>query len=127
MQSLSRSSQAFRSLPPMDRWWASVECVPDGCWRWLGAPNAGGYGTMKIQGRSYVATRLGYEWLVGPIAEGLQIDHLCRNRLCVRPSHLEPVSSRENTLRGRTLAAAEVRKTHCGATLTAATWDDPYV
>ena len=57
--------------------------------------------------------RVAYEAAVGPIPEGLQLDHLCRNTLCTNPAHLEPVTCRENLLRGNTLQAANAAKTHC--------------
>ncbi len=72
----------------------------DGCWPWLGKANSGGYGLTTFKGRTYRAHRAMYEVVVGPIPEGLQLDHLCRNRACVRPSHLEPVTNWENTRRG---------------------------
>lgn len=99
----------------MGRWWANVQegRHESDCWTWLGVPNASGYGTLKVGRRTFVASRFGYEMLVGPIPPGLHLDHLCRNRICVNPNHLEPVTSRENTLRGETLAAKQVAQTHC--------------
>lgn len=70
-----------------------VDPVAD-CWVWTGARKTGGYGTVrKNDGRrkfSYSAHRASYEEFVGPIPDGLELDHLCRNRLCINPSHLEP-------------------------------------
>jgi hypothetical protein len=66
------------------------------CWNWTGPMQKGGYG--KHGGSP--AHRVVYELLVGPIPEGLHIDHLCRNRACVRPEHLEPVTREENVRRG---------------------------
>ena len=57
--------------------------------------------------------RVAYEMVVGPIPDGLQIDHLCRVRNCVNPDHLEPVTPRENTMRGYSIQAQNARKTHC--------------
>lgn len=70
--------------------------VGDGCWDWHGATNDSGYGIVRKQR----AHRVLYELLIGPIPEGLVLDHLCRNRACVRPAHLEPVTRGENVRRG---------------------------
>lgn len=82
------------------------------CWEWSGAKTKG-YGHLSHRGRQVYAHRLVYELLVGPIPAGLEIDHLCRNPPCVNPSHLEPVTHRENLLRGVGIVAACARKTHC--------------
>lgn len=75
---------------------------PDiGCWLWTGTISASGYGRLKRQGRDIFAHRFAYELLVGPIPEGLVIDHLCRTRSCVNPDHLEPVTHAENLRRGK--------------------------
>lgn len=73
---------------------------PAGCWPWLGAIAPSGYGRVH----SRWAHRLSYEFLVGPIPAGLDIDHLCRNRLCVNPAHLEPVTRLVNVRRGLLVA-----------------------
>jgi hypothetical protein len=85
--------------------------VEDECWRWLGARTGHGYGNATWDGRQIGAHRLVYELLVAPIAKGLQIDHLCRNKLCVNPAHLEPVTPAENTRRVPSWPNA--MKTHC--------------
>lgn len=72
----------------------------DECWVWCARTNRNGYGRLRVGGRELMAHRLAYEALVGPIPEGLVLDHLCRVRLCINPAHLEPVTVRENTLRG---------------------------
>ena len=74
----------------------------DECWEWDGSRTNLGYGRIDIDGRTFLAHRLVYERRVGPIPAGLQLDHLCRNPGCVNPAHLEPVTSRENRLRGAT-------------------------
>lgn len=74
---------------------------PDGCWIWTGAIDGSGYGTMRIKNKSYSTHRVAYELARGEIPEGLFIDHLCRNRLCVNPSHMEPVTHVENQRRAR--------------------------
>jgi hypothetical protein len=88
------------------------------CWIWQGAPTANGYGRFSERAElgkilTQYAHRLIYEILVGPISEGLHIDHLCRNRMCVNPAHLEPVTCRENILRGISPIAQQARQTHC--------------
>lgn len=88
-------------MPLDDRFWAKVMPEPmSGCWLWAGALSKG-YGHFALtKGDVRNAHRLAYEELVGPIPAGLHLDHLCRNRACVNPDHLEPVTNRENTVRG---------------------------
>lgn len=101
----------------VERFWAKVDRV-GGCWLWTAAKNGDGYGNFWLgrpQG-SVGAHRFAYELLVGPIPEGLSLDHLCRVRNCVRPDHLEPVTNRENTIRGLAPAISRQRgekRTHC--------------
>lgn len=87
--------------------------VGDGCWEWTAPLSGMGYAQFYDGNRKPMAHRVVYELLVGPIPEGLQLDHLCRVRHCVNPHHLEPVTARENLIRGQGFIAANVRKTHC--------------
>jgi hypothetical protein len=84
-----------------------------GCWIWTGSLNHNGYGKTWRRGKHWRSHRLAYVALVGEIADGLQIDHLCRRPACVNPDHLEPVTPRENTLRGDGKTAINARKTQC--------------
>lgn len=94
-----------------ERLWRRVEKT-DACWLWQGSTRHG-YGQIQ-NGRGMSLThRLAYEELVGPIPAGLQLDHLCRVRNCVNPAHMEPVTQRENILRGEGFAARNAVVTHC--------------
>lgn len=84
-----------------------------GCWEWVGGKSGTGYGCWKVNGKTRRAYRVMYERAKGPVPEGKELDHLCRNRLCVNPDHLEPVTRRENVLRGISPSAVHARKTHC--------------
>ncbi|MBY4212883.1 HNH endonuclease [Rhodococcus fascians] len=94
----------------------------NGCWEWTGSltgqskrdPNSGGYGKFKTRDqRTVLSHRYSYELYVGLIGEGLTLDHLCRNRACCNPEHLEPVTQKVNSLRGESVGAINARKTHC--------------
>jgi hypothetical protein len=92
---------------------AKVVAGENHCWIWVGCRHEKGYGLVGIGGRDMRAHRVSYEHFIGPIPDGLQIDHLCCNPPCVNPAHLEAVTSRENTLRGNGPTAQNARKTHC--------------
>ena len=85
----------------------------DGCWHWTGYLNHDGYGRLRLGGRQVMAHRAVYEAERGPIPSGLTIDHLCRNRSCVNPSHMEPVALKVNILRGTSPQAHNAAKSSC--------------
>ncbi len=100
------------------RFWDKVRVLDNGCWEWTAARTSG-YGSFRVGSltdgtrRQTPAHCWAYEHLVGPIPEGLECDHLCRNRACVNSAHIEPVTHRVNLLRGDTLPAKEAKTTHC--------------
>lgn len=96
----------------LQRFWQKVRVTPE-CWEWTAFRTPRGYGRFSVGIANYSAHRWLYEQLVGPIPDGLTLDHLCRNPSCVRPDHLEPVTGTENTLRGVSWSAQNKRKTHC--------------
>lgn len=98
-----------------DRFWAKVRrCgTPADCWLWAGASDKTGYGRVKVGASIPLVHRFAWESMRGPIPDGLHIDHLCRVRLCVNPDHMEPVSQRENTLRGDSPVAIAHRENRC--------------
>lgn len=94
------------------RFWRYV-AKGDGCWTWTGLRRGRGYGVFHVGQSAFVAHRWIYERIHGSVDADLKMDHLCRNRLCVNPEHLEPVTDRVNILRGESQSAENARKTHC--------------
>ncbi len=93
-----------------------IAIFDDGCWVWTMSSFKNGYGVANCEGSTLYAHRVSYQAFVGPIPTGLELDHLCRKRICVNPHHLEPVTRRVNTLRGNgpiILGALNGSKTRC--------------
>lgn len=95
------------------RFYAKVKISPTGCHEWTAGKARGGYGKFHFRGRSRVAHKILWELENGPVPEGLELDHLCRNPPCVNPEHLEAVTPRVNLLRGTSPVAVNAAKTHC--------------
>jgi hypothetical protein len=117
---MSGSYSSIRSVlgePYYSRFWAKVEKT-ETCWLWHGSIGYFGYGTFWL-GRhcgkkaGVYAHIFSYQMSIGKIPDGLQLDHLCRVRHCVNPDHLEPVTRKENILRGMSPMARQARQTHC--------------
>lgn len=118
---LSKTPQKL--LSTLDRFWQKVDKTGP-CWLWTGRINENGYGTFSIRHKAVYAHRFAYEVTLGPIPEGLELDHTCHttscrlgincpHRRCVNPFHLEPVSRRVNALRGNAPSALAVRTGFC--------------
>lgn len=107
-----------RAVISAERIERNVARLPDapGCWLWTGT-RKNGYGRLNAvidgQHQCLLAHRVVYESLVGPVPDGLTLDHRCRVRACVNPAHLEPVTMKENILRGESAGARNAVKTHC--------------
>ncbi|KKK62121.1 hypothetical protein LCGC14_3007490 [marine sediment metagenome] len=119
-QEVSSPMPRYSSIP--ERFWSKVnkqgpipEYAPHlgSCWLWTAGCNDSGYGLFWEDGKPVRAHRWAYEQEHDLIPEGKQLDHLCRTRHCIRASHLEPVTCRENLMRGDTLAAREAKLMYC--------------
>jgi hypothetical protein len=118
-----------RGAPVRERFMSHVqEDLESGCWLWTGARIWSGYGLFTVgKGQLRRVHRLAYEWFIGPIPDGLDVEHACHtrdetcrgrgqscpHRACVNPTHLEAITHHENLLRGDTIPARHAAKTHC--------------
>lgn len=115
----------MKALDPFPRFIANIAPQPNGCWHWTGRIKENGYTQMSVNAKIVPLHRWSYEFFVGPIPAGMEIDHLCHahdschggrtclHRRCLNPDHLAPASHAENTLRGVGVPAQNKRKTHC--------------
>lgn len=108
-------------IPAITRTLRRVQTDANGCWIFTGAKSEFGYGRVGVGSlldgtrRHQLTHRVVYEALVGPVPEGLQLDHLCRVPACCNPEHLEPVTPQVNQLRSTSVSAINAAKTHCPA------------
>jgi hypothetical protein len=99
--------------PLHERFWKRITRLPSGCWVWSGYLDKQGYGRLNVAKRTRYAHIVAFELAGGSIPEGYTLDHLCRTRACVCPSHLEPVTRGENVLRGAGITAQNKRAESC--------------
>ena|SRR5215831_7523740 len=97
---------------PIARLLARTE-ITDSCWLWTGPTGDLGYSRVWVDGKGRHGHRVMYEAEIGPVPDGMTLDHLCRVRNCINPAHLEVVSRAENVLRGEGLTAQNARKKRC--------------
>ena len=102
----------FVAVPIEEQFWSKVNRT-ESCWNWTGEIQHDGYGKIRFNGRHIGAHRACLLLLGTSIPQGLTIDHLCRNRRCVNPKHLEVVTLRENLLRGNNICMRHATRTHC--------------
>lgn len=92
------------------RFMSKLQHTPHGCWQWHGAKSEKGYGSFSFMGRALPAHRVAYVLWKGRVLAGLQVDHICNNRACVNPAHLQLVTDHQNKILGK---IRRLRATHC--------------
>lgn len=101
-----------KALPLELRLIRGMRVDANGCWIWQRSTLKAGYGCIRVEGKTRTVHSVAFELFEGEVPEGLELDHLCRVRACCNPMHLEPVTHRENILRGAS-RAAKAAVTHC--------------
>lgn len=110
-ESLAKDVREWGGMTPLERFMFRVEKT-DSCWNWTGRVSRG-YSVFTIGKLTILGHRYIYRHFKGDIPDGLTIDHLCKNKLCVNPDHLEPVTMRENLARSNSISSVNRAKTHC--------------
>jgi hypothetical protein len=100
------------TLTVENRFWSKIDRAGS-CWVWTGTLHKCGYGVLVVTRKAVLAHVFAFRMLIGAVPPGLQIDHLCRNRRCVNPAHMEAVTQAENIRRGIGPSAIFARATHC--------------
>lgn len=104
--------QKYTEQQNIDSFWNKVQFTTD-CWIWLGGKNIWGYGQFWNGSKTIQAHRFSYQLWCGVITNKQHLDHICRNRKCVNPNHLEIVTQKENIMRGIGITSINSKKTHC--------------
>lgn len=109
---ISKTNTQIR-ISVIERFLNKIKILDSGCWKWISTITNQGYGQFWFNGKQRSSHRFIYKYYHGEVNSSLVLDHLCRNRKCVNPEHLEQVSIKENILRGNGFAALNIKKTHC--------------
>ena len=109
---MTSAARRPRNIDWHDWFWHYVNKT-NSCWLWYGGKDKRGYGNFSFGRHGRKSHIVAYELIIGKVPEGLELDHLCKNHGCVNPEHLEPVTHKENLLRGDGWGAVNSRKTHC--------------